>query len=349
MRRFAAELIDAEDEDAAHAAITDALIALAEPFEKCWVVMAGEGWPVLEPESGNIFAELDWSSLMDYGRHARLAAATGWWMTDTGAGEYGRDHLEIALARTTDARMRARCLQALGTLGPARTRTRPGCLDAADAWHDLGDVDGEFYSAIYGASLYGHAREGEAEMDVVQRCAALAAATPDDVDKPVDPGRRARRGGLAARRSRPGARVVAAVAGRGRARLVAGVLDRHARGRPGARAASVRERARALWRRDGGAGAPATRRWTCSSGRRRSPLPCCTSAGCEQAATTWAVCELGFDELSWQPTGALQEWFEAVRASLDAEGTGGGTRSGRRRWGWSAGSPGSVVWPGARP
>ncbi len=43
VRRFAAELLDAEDEDAAHAAITDALIALAEPFEKRWVVCTIEG------------------------------------------------------------------------------------------------------------------------------------------------------------------------------------------------------------------------------------------------------------------------------------------------------------------
>ena len=33
VRRFASELLDAEEEDGAHAAITDALIALAEPFE----------------------------------------------------------------------------------------------------------------------------------------------------------------------------------------------------------------------------------------------------------------------------------------------------------------------------
>ena len=43
VRRFAAELIDAEAEDAAHAAITDALIALAEPFEKRWVVVHHRG------------------------------------------------------------------------------------------------------------------------------------------------------------------------------------------------------------------------------------------------------------------------------------------------------------------
>src|SRR5581483_1869120 len=117
VRQFAVALLDAEEEDAAHAAITDALIALAEPFEKRWVVWSGQGRAILDPEAGNIFAELDWAQLMDYGRHARLAAATGWWLSHAGAAEFIRDHLEIALARSTSPVMRARCLQALGTLG----------------------------------------------------------------------------------------------------------------------------------------------------------------------------------------------------------------------------------------
>ncbi|MGZ4243356.1 MAG: ATP-binding protein [Solirubrobacteraceae bacterium] len=322
VRRFAAELLDAEEDDAAHAAITDALIALAEPYEKRWVVMAGEGRPVLEPESGNIFAELDWSSLMDYGRHARLAAATGWWMTDTGAGEYGRDHLEIALARTTDARMRARCLQALGTLG-LQDSDPSGCLDAADAWHDLGDVDGEFYSTIYGANLYGHAREGEAEMDMVQRSAALAAATPDDVDKQW---------------------ILATV----RAEAVWLLGDPEQALEP--LLPWLDEAAPGSWR----AFWIATRvadlelvlhRFESALGHYGAAMAALEPLGSplgllirattvavallhlgqiEQAATTWAVCELGFDELSWQPGGAAQEWFEAVRASLDAEGTAAG-------------------------
>ena len=117
VRRFAAERIDAEADDAAHAAIADALIAMAEPFEKRWIVMSIEGRTTLNPEAGNIFAELDWAQLMDYGRHARLAASTGWWVNYSSAVELSRDHLEIALARCTDPVMRARCLQALGTLG----------------------------------------------------------------------------------------------------------------------------------------------------------------------------------------------------------------------------------------
>src|SRR6185437_13694159 len=164
VRQFAAALLDAEDEDAAHAAITDALIALAEPFEKRWVVWSGQGRAILDPEAGNIFAELDWAQLMDYGRHARLAAATGWWLSHAGAAEFIRDHLEIALARSTGPVMRARCLQAL------------------DAWHDLDDAEGEFYSAVYAASLYGDAQEGEAQIEVVERCAELATELSGDPD-----------------------------------------------------------------------------------------------------------------------------------------------------------------------
>src|SRR6185437_12424965 len=158
VRRFAAERIDAEADDAAHAAIADALIAMAEPFEKRWIVMSIEGRTTLNPEAGNIFAELDWAQLMDYGRHARLAASTGWWVNYSSAVELSRDHLEIALARCTDPVMRARCLQALGTLG-LKDSDPTGSLDAADAWHDLDDAEGEFYSVIYAANLYGHARE----------------------------------------------------------------------------------------------------------------------------------------------------------------------------------------------
>ena len=126
MRRFAAELLDAEAEDAAHAAITDALIAVAEPFEKRWVASWGEGRRLLDAEGGNMLAELDWAQLMDYGRHIRLAAATGWWMSHSGAGEFSRDHLEIALARS-HRRGDARALPA-GARDPRAHGLRPDGL-----------------------------------------------------------------------------------------------------------------------------------------------------------------------------------------------------------------------------
>ncbi|HEY2320390.1 MAG TPA: AAA family ATPase [Solirubrobacteraceae bacterium] len=314
VRRFALQQLDAEEDDAAHAAIADALIARAEPFEKRWVVLADQGWLALNPESGNIFSELDWASLMDYGRHARLAAATGWWMKDAGAGEYARDHLEIALARTTDARMRARCLQALGTLG-AQDSDPSGCLDAADAWHDLGDLDGEFYSAIYGATLYGHAREGEAEMDVLERCAALAAAAPDPDKEWMLEVVRAEAvwllghpeealGPLLSRlqETPPGSWKEYWVA----TRLADLELALH-------RFASALEH-------DGAAMAVMAAMGT-ALGQLNQAAPIAVAllhlGRLEEAAATWAVCELGYDELSWPPTGVLGEYYEAVRASLD--------------------------------
>ena len=49
-----------------------------------------------------------------------------------------------------------------------------------------------------------------------------------------------------------------------------------------------------------------------------------------EAATVWAVCELGFDELSSPPHGAMLEWYEAVRVSLDDEELAAGRRRAAR-------------------
>jgi tetratricopeptide (TPR) repeat protein len=315
VRHFTAGLLDAEAEDAAHAAITDALIALAEPFEKRWVVSSAEGRAILEREAGNIFAELDWAQLMDYGRHSRLAAVTGWWLSHSGAAEFIRDHLEIALARSTGPAMRARCLQALGTLG-GKDSDPTGCLDAADAWHDLGDVEGEFYSAVFAASLYGNAGEGEAQIEVVERCAELAARLPDDPDaewilavlsaeatallghpeEAIEP--------LLSRfRDAPaGSLEQSSIA----SRLAGLELAAH---RP----------AEALAHYGMAIGAAA------ALGMPLDELIQATMIAAdlvqlgraEEAATAWAVCELGFDELSWSPHGELRSWYDAVRVSLD--------------------------------
>lgn len=324
VRRFAAELMDAEADDMAHAAVTDALIALAEPFEKRWLTCWGEGRRVVAPEAGNVFAELDWAQLMDYGRHVRLAAATGWWMSRAGAGELGRDHLEIALARSTDPVMRARCLQALSTLGLKDSDPTAG-LDAADAWHDLGDVAGEFYSAVDAAHLYGEAREGEAQIEVVERCAELAEQLGDDPDaswilavvqaeavtllghpeEVIDPLRAqfteapesstrqlwlaARLAGLELALHRP----ADALAYGGVASAAAAAL-----GSPEDELGQATTIAAALLH----------------LGRM------------VEAASAWAVCELGFDELSWSPDGEAGDLHEAVRASLDDEALAAGRR-----------------------
>ena len=314
VRWFAAELIDAEADDAAHAAVTDALVALAEPFEKRWVACWGEGRRVLDPEAGNIFAELDWAQLMDYGRHVRLAAATGWWMSQSGAGEFGRDHLEIALARSTDPVMRARCLQALGALG-LMDSDPTGALDAADAWHDLDDVAGEFYSAIDAAHLYGHAREGEAQIEVVDRCVELPARCNDPdagwiltvveaeavallghpeetldpllslfADAPEGSWRQFwladQLAALELALHRPGDALAHGGIAAGLAAALATPVDEL--GQATTIAAALLQLGRVA-----------------------------------DAATAWAVCELGFDELSWSPDGEMRDLYEAVRASVD--------------------------------
>jgi hypothetical protein len=328
VRRFAAVLLDGEEEDAAHAAISDALIALAEPFETRWLVVVGEGRLALDPEAGNIFAELDWSSLMDYGRHARLAAATGWWMTHAGAGEYARDHLEIALARTTGAQLRARCLQALSTLG-LQDSDPSACLDATDAWHDLADVDGEFYSAIYGAHLYGYAREAEAQMDLIQRCTALAAATPRDRDK------RWILDAICAEATGVLGRPEEALD------LLRPWLDEAPAGSwmqfwiatQAADLELVLHRFASAMAHDGlalKAVAPLRSVADQLGPAVRIAVALLHLGRAEDAAIVWAVCELGFDELSWQPRGTTADWFEAVRAGIDEHRLAAGRKSAAR-------------------
>jgi predicted ATPase/class 3 adenylate cyclase len=324
VRRFAAELLDAETEDAAHAAITDALIAMAEPFEKRWVVISSEGRLALNPEAGNVFAELDWAQLMDYGRHARLAASTGWWMNYSSAAEFSRDHLEIALARSTDAVMRARCLQALGALG-LKDSDPTSSLDAADAWHDLGDIEGEFYSTIYAANLYGHAREPEAQIELVERAAELEGRLPDD----------------------PDAGWMLAVV-----RAEAVWLTGHPEEAIGPLLPLFRDAPHGSWKQFWLATrladlelvlhrpVDALAHYGVAMGvlaPLRSPVGELIQATTVavalvrmgrvlDAATAWAVCELGFDELSSPPHGAMRDWYDAVRASLGDDDLAAGRR-----------------------
>jgi predicted ATPase len=339
VRRFAAELLDAEAEDAAHAAVTDALIALAEPFEKRWVVCSSEGRLTINPESGNIFAELDWAQLMDYGRHARLAASAGWWMNYSSAVEFSRDHLEIALARSTDAVMRARCLQALGALG-LKDSDPTGSLDAADAWHDLGDIEGEFYSVIYGANLYGHAREPEAQMELVERAAELEGRLPND----------------------PDAGWILAVV---RAEAVS--LEGHPEEAIEPLLPLFRDAPDGSWKQFWLATrladlelvlhrpAAALAHYGVAMAvlaPLRSPVGELIQAvtvavallhlgRVPEAAAVWAVCELGFDELSSPPHGGILEWYDAVRVSLDDDAL-----AAARREAASMGMERGLVWVG---
>ena len=180
VRRFATELFGSpEDEAAAHGAAADALAEIAEPYEPRWLLMAGEGRLELNPEAENIVAALDWTRDHDPGRHARLAAATAWWMTHSGRARFSRTHIERALSRTDDPRMRARLLQALGNLGLA-TADPTAALDAAAAWHELGDVEREAASLLYAANLQGHRGDGAAAMAIVEEAAALLEGVADE-------------------------------------------------------------------------------------------------------------------------------------------------------------------------
>jgi hypothetical protein len=60
-----------------------------------------------------------------------------------------------------------------------------------------------------------------------------------------------------------------------------------------------------------------------------------------EAAAVWAVCELGFDELSSPPHGAMLEWYDAVRVSL-ADDALGAARGEAARMGMERG----LVWVG---
>jgi hypothetical protein len=253
-----------------------------------------------------------------------LAASTGWWMNYSSAAEFSRDHLEIALARSTDAVMRARCLQALGALG-LKDSDPTSSLDAADAWHDLGDIEGEFYSTIYAANLYGHAREPEAQIELVERAAELEGRLPDD----------------------PDAGWMLAVV-----RAEAVWLTGHPEEAIGPLLPLFRDAPHGSWKQFWLATrladlelvlhrpVDALAHYGVAMGvlaPLRSPVGELIQATTVavalvrmgrvlDAATAWAVCELGFDELSSPPHGAMRDWYDAVRASLGDDDLAAGRR-----------------------
>jgi predicted ATPase/class 3 adenylate cyclase len=176
VRRYASELLD--DSDAAHRAVGLAFAELAEPFEARWMLLAGEGRAALNADGANLAAALDWARDHDSVLHARLAAATAWWMNYSNRAAFIRAHLDLALSRTDDPRLRARCLQALGTLG-LESADPDYSLHAADAWHALGDAAGEVMSLAYAANLLGHRGDGAAEMGLVERAEQVIAGLQD--------------------------------------------------------------------------------------------------------------------------------------------------------------------------
>lgn len=331
VRGFATQLLAVEPEapDAAHAAVTDALIALAQPYERRWVACAGEGRLALSPEEGNIMAELDWAQLMDYGRHARLAAATAWWMAQSGAAEFSRDHLEIALARSTDPTMRARCLQALGAVGGHDSDPTAG-LDAADAWHDLGDAEGEFYSVIQAADLYARAGEGEAAIEVTERCDELVGSLPGDADaRWVLEAVRAQAIGLLGEPAAALEPLPALLA-----EAAPGSWRQYAIATRAADLELVLHRPERALAHGGTAMAVLARLGTPVEELSQAATIAAALMQLRRvsdAATTWSVCELCEDELSWSMLGAAREWLEAVRASLAEADVAAGRRRAAQR------------------
>jgi hypothetical protein len=183
VRRFAAELLAAEGDPAgANAAVCDALTALGRPMQVVWFfhTRTAEYRRKLNAEADNLLAALRWAAVGDPARHARLAAATAWWMTHANLSGFGREHLELALSRSDDPVQRATCLLGLGwTVGLAEADpTR--CLRAAEAWHELGDVVGEAVSLAYAANLCSHAGDGERSIATAIRAQQVAAASDDE-------------------------------------------------------------------------------------------------------------------------------------------------------------------------
>jgi tetratricopeptide (TPR) repeat protein len=176
VRAFATEI---EDCSQAQHKVAQALAELGERFEARWTLLTGEGRLALNPEAANILAALDWTRDHEPALHARLAAATGWWTTHSNLAGTARGHLDLALSRTEDPRMRARLLQAVGTLG--LTNADPEfSTRAADAWHELGDPEREAICLFYAANLQGHAGDGASAMALVERAQALVESLPYD-------------------------------------------------------------------------------------------------------------------------------------------------------------------------
>ncbi|MDN4175379.1 adenylate/guanylate cyclase domain-containing protein [Nocardioides sp. SOB77] len=180
VRRYAAGLVGPERLAEQHRAVVRALADLAGRFEARWLIEAATGHRVLGPEEANILAALEWSRDHDPDGHADLVAAAGWWTTHQNLGRVARGHADLALARTTDPLLRARLLQARGTM--ALDESDPGpCLAAAEAWAEQDDVVREVLSLAYGANLLVHAGDAPRALEVSERALRLAVeGCPDD-------------------------------------------------------------------------------------------------------------------------------------------------------------------------
>jgi predicted ATPase/class 3 adenylate cyclase len=180
VRRHAGErLAAAGAEAAAREAAAEALARLVERFEEAWPLHVTAGAPVLNAEAANLEDALDWTRHAAPELHARLAAATGWWMNYADRHRLGRGHVEAALVTTEEPRLRARLHEALGTLSLA-TLDPTASLRAADEWAALGDRRREVSSLFYAVNLLAHSKRDEEAERFAVRAIELARATGED-------------------------------------------------------------------------------------------------------------------------------------------------------------------------
>jgi predicted ATPase len=153
VRRYAAALVDPARSTEQHRAVVRAYAELAAPYEPLWMVRYGQGGPLMRPEIDNLLAALDWAREHDPDGHAELIAAAGWSLRD--GSRAATAHVDAALGRTADPRMRARLLATRGAVS-LHELDPDSCLAAAAYWAEVGDVERQVVNLIYGANLLNH-------------------------------------------------------------------------------------------------------------------------------------------------------------------------------------------------
>jgi len=121
-----------------------ALVALSEPFEWDWFRDPSSVLATLDAEAGNLRVGFAWAREHEPELHARLAAATSYWMFITPNHTWGHAEMQRALAFAAGAEPHLRARVLLGySFGYAVTDSAPDVGDAAvDAWRELGEPAG---------------------------------------------------------------------------------------------------------------------------------------------------------------------------------------------------------------
>jgi non-specific serine/threonine protein kinase len=174
-------LRDAGRADGVRRRHAQALVSLAEPFERDWLREPGRMRAVLSAEAENLRAAFIWAREHDPELHARLAAATGYWLFNTVNHLWGQAEVEAALIYTADAepRLRARVQQCY--VGCAIITSQPHLADGAvEAWKQLGEP-APLSLALAGRSLakaYAYDEPGALEDATEARRVAAEATEP---------------------------------------------------------------------------------------------------------------------------------------------------------------------------